>query len=180
MILLSLIVTLNWYITKCKQMSFLKKIFGGNFTILFFQGRGLCHLDFIALKQMTVITEDKVLRKGVKLSLQQPWRVRMTLEKQNRSAERNPLNEIENHLLWKTILFSYLAGCILLSLLIMAIDGLCQSLEILEDLWSGFGNKFLWPYFLRLQAICCWPSVALWEHKAFICSAGLGSLWQFL
>lgn len=68
------------------QADVLKKI-GGNFTILFFQGRRLCHLDFIALKQMTVITEDTVLRKGVKLSPQQPCGVRTTLVKQSFSRK---------------------------------------------------------------------------------------------
>lgn len=82
---------------------------------------------------MTIITEDKVLRKGVKLSPQKTCRVSMTLERQNHSAERNPLNETENRLLLKTILFSCSAGCVL-SLVIMAIESLCQSLEILEDL----------------------------------------------
>ena len=53
---------------------------------------------------MTVITEYKVLRKGTKIKSydQMTCTVRMTLVNQNHSAERDPLNESENHLRLKT------------------------------------------------------------------------------
>lgn len=79
---------------------------------------------------MTVITEDEVLRKGVKIKSSHNLWGSSTLQKQNHLAQRKPLKDSGEHMLLKTIMFSHLAGSVLLSLTIIATESL--------QVWGSF------------------------------------------